>query len=166
MKRIVIASAVLAGLAGFAMAPHASAATAGTTMGLSGTVVTACTVGTTAVAFGTVAVGAVTNGTAGNVAVTCTSGGTYDVGLDAGANALGGSNRLKNGSNFLNYGLFQDSGYATAWGNTVGTNTLHGTGTGSEQDLPVYGAIPSGQTLVSGTGSLAYSDTVNVTVTY
>lgn len=77
-----------------------------------------------------------------------------------------GQRQLSSGTNFLNYDLYQDSAYQTRWGSTVGTDTVAGVGTGSEQDLPVYGQIAAHQTLVSGTGSLAYADTITVTVTY
>ena len=48
------------------------------------------------------------------------------------------------------------------WGNTVGTDTVSGTGNGNAQTLNVYGQIGSQTTPQPG----AYADTVNVTVTF
>jgi spore coat protein U-like protein len=62
----------------------------------------------------------------------------------------------------LHYSLFQDSARTINWGNTVGTDTVAGTGNGGGQTLTVYGQIPSGQGNRPGT----YNDTITVTVTY
>jgi len=48
------------------------------------------------------------------------------------------------------------------WGNTVGTNTVAGTGTGNSQSLTVYGNVPAQATPPAAT----YNDTITVTVTY
>jgi len=94
--------------------------------------------------------------------VTCTSQAAYDIGMDAGQNASGGTNRMTDGTNFVNYALYQNSGRTTAWGNTVGTNTEAGTGNGNEQTITVYGRVPAQTTPPAGN----YSDTVAVTVTF
>jgi spore coat protein U-like protein len=64
------------------------------------------------------------------------------------------------------YGLFQDSGRTTNWGDNpppaTTVDTVGGTGAGSAQSLPVYGRIPPQTTPTQG----AYSDTVVVTVYY
>jgi len=44
----------------------------------------------------------------------------------------------------------------------VHADSVHGTGTGAAVTTTVYGQVPSGQYVAVG----AYSDTVNVTVTY
>jgi spore coat protein U-like protein len=65
-------------------------------------------------------------------------------------------------TDFVNYSLFRDAARTSNWGNTVGTDTLAGSASGSTDTLTVYGRIP-----VQATGSAgAYTDTVNVTVTY
>jgi spore coat protein U-like protein len=66
------------------------------------------------------------------------------------------------GSSLLNYKLFNNSGYTSNWGNTVGTDTLAGTGTGAAQPLTVYGQIPAGQFVRPG----SYADTITATLTY
>ena len=58
--------------------------------------------------------------------------------------------------------MFSNSGRTTNWGNTVGTNTLAETGTGTVQSLTVYGQIPAGEYVAPG----AYTDTITATVTY
>ena len=163
MKRLLLAAAALAGFGMIQVASAANPATA--SMGVSGTVVTVCTVTAVPVAFGNVAVSGTTAGT-GTVKVTCTDGGTYTVALDDGVNAVAGQRTLINGTNALKYELYSDSGTSQRWGHTVGTDLISGIGNGSEQDLPVYGLIASGQTLVSGPGSLAYADTITVSVAY
>ena len=47
-------------------------------------------------------------------------------------------------------------------GNTIGTNTVSGTYAIGQPNLRVYGSIPSGQALPSGT----YTDIITVAVTY
>lgn len=81
MKKILIAATILGGCFAF---DGAFAATQTSTLAVSATVSTVCSVSTTALPFGEVSLTDVTNGQ-GNIAVTCTEGGTYDVGLDNGA---------------------------------------------------------------------------------
>jgi spore coat protein U-like protein len=62
----------------------------------------------------------------------------------------------------INYSLYTDSGRTTVWGNTIGTNTVAGTGSGSSQGLTVFGRIPPQTTPAPAT----YSDSIIATVTY
>ena len=62
----------------------------------------------------------------------------------------------------MGYRLFSNSGRTTNWGNTVGTDTVAGTGSGAVQSLTVYGQIPAGQYLRPGN----YADTITATITY
>jgi spore coat protein U-like protein len=66
------------------------------------------------------------------------------------------------GAALLNYSLFSNSGMTTNWGNTVGTDTVPGAGTGTVQAITVYGQVAAGQYLAPG----AYTDTITATVTY
>jgi spore coat protein U-like protein len=131
---------------------------------VSATVVKACLVSASSLLFGAYT-GSVLNSTA-IISANCTNGTAYNVGLDAGtANAATVTNRSMTGpsSILLRYSLFSDSGRSMNWGNTVGSDTLAGTGTGVSQYLTVYGQIPAGQTsVVAG----SYADTVTVTLTY
>jgi spore coat protein U-like protein len=62
----------------------------------------------------------------------------------------------------LNYELFRDSARTLNWGNTIGTDTVAGTGNGLAQTLTVYGRILGSQLVAPG----AYTDTVTATLTY
>jgi spore coat protein U-like protein len=65
-------------------------------------------------------------------------------------------------ANQLNYSLFRDAGRTSNWGNTVGTDTVPGAGTGVAQTFTVFGRIPGSQPRAPGT----YSDTITVTLTF
>lgn len=100
---------------------------------------------------------------AGGVDVTCTSGTSYNVGLNNGLN--GGSpttRRMTLAGEDVLYGLYMDGARSQPWGDTIGTDTVSGTGAGTEQRHTVYGRVPPQATPPPGT----YSDTVVVTVTY
>ena len=62
----------------------------------------------------------------------------------------------------VTYSLYSDSGHSTVWGNTIGSDTVTGTGSGSPQSFTVYGRVPPQATAAPGT----YNDTITVTVTY
>ena len=168
MKYLNVAKpALLAGVLGFmalAMAPSpAVAATATTTFGVSATVQATCLVSATAVAFGTYT-GAVANSTS-TVSVTCTNTTPYNVGLGAGlATGATVSTRSMIGpaSALLNYAMYSDSAHSVNWGQTVGTDTVTGTGNGSAQAITVYGQTAAAQYVAPG----AYADTITATVTY
>ena len=70
--------------------------------------------------------------------------------------------KMTSGANTINYSLYQNSSRTTVWGNTVGTNTVSGTGSGLGQALTVYGRVPPQTTPAPGT----YTDTIVATVTY
>lgn len=104
-----------------------------------------------------------------NGSVTCTNTTPYNVGLSAGgatgatvtARKMTGTTGLATGV-LLGYGLFTDSGHVTNWGNTIGTDTVTGTGSGAAQALTVYGEIPASELVAPG----SYSDTITATVSY
>ena len=100
----------------------------------------------------------------GNVSITCTTAVPWNVGLDKGVNGSSVTTReMSDGlSHFINYSLFSDVGHTTNWGQTVGMDTVTGTGLGVPQSLSVFGQIPSQNISTSG----AYQDTIGVIVTY
>jgi spore coat protein U domain-containing protein, fimbrial subunit CupE1/2/3/6 len=162
MKRFLLATTVI--VAATLVAPSAWAATTGT-IAVSATVSTVCSLGTTPLNFGEVALtGATTGATPGTatITVTCTGGGAYSVGLDSGLNNVAAQRNLKSGSNLLAYGLFTDLAHGTVWPVAPG---VAGIGNAAVQSLTVYGLIPAGLPIVSGSG-IPYTDTVTVTVTY
>jgi spore coat protein U-like protein len=139
----------------------ANATTATNTFQVSANVVSSCLVSAPALAFGnynSTQIDATTT-----LTVTCTNNTAYSVGLDKGLNgAAVNSRQMKSGSYTLNYSLFSDTARTVNWGNTVGTDTVAGTGNGSGQSIIVYGRLPGGQPLTIGT----YTDTITATVTY
>lgn len=141
----------------------AKAATATATMGVSATVQATCLISTTNLAFGTYTGIAVSS--TSSVSVTCTNSTTYNVGLNPGlASGATVTTRKMTGpsSSLLAYSLYSDAARSTNWGQTVGTDTIAGTGNGSAQALTVYGQLPAAQYVTPG----AYSDTITATVTY
>jgi spore coat protein U-like protein len=102
------------------------------------------------------------------ISVNCTNTTPFNIGLNAGTGSGATVNNriMTSGTNTLNYSLYQDSGHSLVWGNTVGTNTVSGTGGGlgggSAITRTVYGQIPS----QPGTPPGNYADTITVTVTY
>jgi spore coat protein U-like protein len=97
------------------------------------------------------------------ITVTCTNTTPYNIGLNQGVNGSSVTTRqMSSGSATINYSLFSNAGMTTNWGQTVGTDTVAGTGNGSGQAYTVYGQIPAQTTPAPGT----YTDTITVTVTY
>ncbi len=145
-------------------AQSAVAATTTTTFAVTATVQATCVVSATSMAFGTYT-GVLLASTTSTVSVTCTNTTPYNVGLNAGL-ATGATVTARKMTGpagaLLGYSLFSDSGRTTNWGNTVGTDTVTGTGNGSAQALTVYGQVAAGQYLAPG----AYTDTITATVTY
>ena len=137
--------------------------TATATFSVTATVAAGCSISATSLAFGTYS-GALIGSTS-TISVGCTNSTTYNVGLNAGtASGATVTTRKMTGpsSALLSYGLFRNSGYTNNWGNTVGTDTVSGTGTGSVQNLTVYGRLPAGQYITPG----SYTDTITATITY
>jgi spore coat protein U-like protein len=97
------------------------------------------------------------------ITVTCTNTTPCNIGLDKGLNGSSVTTRqMSSGSATINYSLFSNAGMITNWGNTVGTDTIAGTGNGSGQAYTVYGQIPAQTTAAPAT----YTDTIAATVTY
>ena len=96
--------------------------------------------------------------------VQCTNTTPYSVGLNAGAGtgATTTTRLMTNGANTVAYQMFSNAGRTSNWGNTVGTDTVAGTGNGTQQTLTVYGRAPPQTTPAPAT----YNDTVTVTITY
>lgn len=161
--KAALPAAVLGCLA-LGLAPtSAIAATATTTFAVTATVQATCLVSATPMAFGTYT-GAIASSSS-TVSVTCTNTTPYNVGLSAGL-ATGATVTTRSmtgpGSALLGYSLFSDSARTVNWGQTVGTDTVAGTGNGSAQALTVYAQVAAGQYVAPG----AYADTITATVTY
>jgi len=156
-------SVIAASFALFCQA-RAEAATTTTTFNVSLTITASCTVSATALSFGSSGVIAASIDNTSTVTVTCTNTTPYNVGLDAGTatGATVTTRKMTSGGATVSYALYQNVGRTTNWGNTVGTDTVAGTGSGSAQAVTVYGRVPAQSTPAPG----AYSDTITVTVTY
>jgi spore coat protein U-like protein len=101
----------------------------------------------------------------GTINVTCTTGISYQVGLDGGlSGATDPENRkMTLGEEEVTYQLHHDVTRNKPWGNTINTNTAGGIGSGSSRAFTVYGRVPRRQpTPAPGT----YTDTIIVTVTF
>ena len=97
--------------------------------------------------------------------VNCTPGAPYTVFVDYGQNAGAGSQRklkmtdASNNSYFIDYKVFTASGGAVEWTPSVGVS---GTGNGSDQDMTLWGSVPSQASKPAG----SYSDQLVVTLNY
>lgn len=97
--------------------------------------------------------------------VQCTNTTTYSIALNAGTTAGGTTatrKMISAASATVDYQMFSDPARTLNWGNTVPTDTVSGTGTGSAIIYTVYGRVPPQVTPAPNT----YTDLVTVTVTY
>jgi spore coat protein U-like protein len=129
------------------------------------TLVANCVIAANPLSFGS-SQGVLTSNVSVNttLSVTCSNTTPYNVGLNAGTGTGSvGTTRYMSGTGAntaaVAFNLFQAAG-ATVWGNTQGTNTLGGTGTGAAQTLTVYGQIPAQTTPQPD----AYKSTITATV--
>ncbi|WP_439951402.1 Csu type fimbrial protein [Janthinobacterium agaricidamnosum] len=96
--------------------------------------------------------------------VTCTATTPYNIGLNAGTGTgSSGTTRFMNGTGgntaTVQFNLYQAAG-TTVWGNTQGTDTRSGTGTGLAQPITVYGQVPVQTTPIPD----SYKSTITATV--
>lgn len=169
-KRIY--SGIVLFLAASLTAGASFAGSASAPMTVSATVAASCTVSANPLNFGAYdqigANAAFANSldATSTVDVTCTNGTAATVELNYGVNSVQASGTTRamsdGGSNYLNYELYQDSGYTTVWGMNSDTLGQNYTGTGSQTSLTVYGRIPGNQKPAVAN----YSDTVDVFVNF
>ena len=135
------------------------------TFTFSATLTPDCQVTSSAVNFGSTGVLTAAKDGQGGLGVTCTSGTTYNVGLDNGLTGTSPTTRLmKKGAETVTYGLYKNSNRDQPWGGVaLGAGFVSGgTGTGAAQPLAVYGRAPAQATPSPG----PYADTIVATVTY
>ncbi|KAA3640234.1 MAG: spore coat U domain-containing protein [Proteobacteria bacterium] len=142
----------------------AQAATVTDSMPVTITIENACEISTapTTLDFGTQGVLSANIDSLSTISVTCTTAAPYNIGLNGGASGNINARTMTDGTDFVGYQLYQESGRTTVWGDTVGSNTMASTGTGVEQYFSVYGRVAPQTTPPAGT----YNDSVTVTVTY
>jgi spore coat protein U-like protein len=129
------------------------------------TIAATCAIGgATTLDFGTPSLLTANVDQTSTIQVTCTNTTPFNIGLDKGSNGSSVTSRLMKGggTETIQYSLYSNSSRTTNWGNTVGTDTVASTGTGSSQSFTVYGRIPTQMTPSPDT----YTDTITVTVTY
>ncbi len=149
------------------IAAPAFAATATTSLTVSGTVVATCSVRASALNFGgsipTPVNGDITAQSAINA--TCSNGVAFDIALSVGQGqgATMASRKMSSGTNTVNYQIHSDASRSTIWGDGSANAPVNRvTGTGSPMDIPVFGRIPMGQSPAIG----IYTDTILVTLTF
>ena len=152
---LLAAAIAVAGVCG-----TANAATDTKNLAVTMTITGACDISTgaaTSVDFGSQASGGADKTATGNLIVNCSTGQAYAVTLGNGAN-FSVTRRMKSGTNYIAYDLFSDASFATAW------TSVSGTGTGINQNIPVYGKVLAASYATSAPGT--YNDSVVATVTY
>jgi spore coat protein U-like protein len=144
----------------------ASAATATGSFNVRVTIATTCQVDSaTDLDFGTAGVLNANIDQTSTITVRCTNTTPYTIALDKGVNGSSVSTRQMKGgptNELINYSLYSNPGRTTNWGETVGVDTVAGTGNGTGQAFTVYGRIPPQTTPTPGT----YTDTINITINY
>jgi spore coat protein U-like protein len=144
------------------------ASTVQTTFQVTANVTVSCTLFATDLAFGTYD----TNNNQplnaqSNVSIDCTNGANWNIGLDKGLHGGNVTSRAMandtDSSVLLDYAIYKDPAHTLNWGETIGTDTVSGTGTGVVQEIGAYGQIPKKQTTATAGG---YSDTITATATF
>lgn len=144
---------------------YAQQQTGQTTFRVSAKVQAVCEVTATDLDFGTYTskAGSPLLGTT-TLKATCTPGSSYNLGLNEGTSpgATVNQRKMVSGTQALNYQLYSDAARTTIWGNTTGTDTVTGVGTGLAQDHTVFGSVPAAQVIPAGD----YIDTITVRIYY
>ena len=173
-KRAAVAAAVALLTVGTVGSVNPALANVTGSFQVSVTIQAACTLTTpsTAVSFGTVTAGTASTlqNAASSISVLCPNGQAFNIGLlpsSANGGTANGTGNLVNGTTQIGYDLFSNSGYSTAWGNTVGTNTVSHTSASSTTAFSqtIYAEIPGGN-IAAADAAGTYTDTVAVTVYY
>ena len=158
----VMAAALLPGLADAAVYGNGSKAAA---FDVSMRIIADCTIGANGIDFGQTQ-GVLTQAITGNssINVTCTNTTPYNIGLSAGTGTGStGTTRYLSGTgantSTVRFNLYQAPG-SGQWGNTQGTDTVGGTGSGAQQTVTVYGEIPAQATPAPD----SYKSTITATI--
>ncbi|HKE44672.1 MAG TPA: spore coat U domain-containing protein [Steroidobacteraceae bacterium] len=160
LLRAALTAALIVPLATVAQSPT-------TTFKVTTNVQASCQVSANDLNFGNYSPNAATrNDAQSELKVTCSPNVQYNIALNAGTSAGASidTRKMTFGSSTLNYQLYRTSSRNSneVWGDTVGSNTLQGNGTGTQQSYPVYGSVPAGQLVSPGT----YIDTITVNVLF
>ncbi len=139
-----------------------------TTLNVSANVASNCLVTAAPLAFTDYDASGTVDGSA-DLSVRCSNATLYTIKLGGGTNGNVAQRLLKSGSNVLEYNLFTNAARGTIWGDTVGTNTVAGTGRGMSINRAnthtVFGTIANSDANQDAPTGL-YTDSVAVTVEY
>ncbi|MFM0738885.1 spore coat U domain-containing protein [Paraburkholderia xenovorans] len=131
----------------------------------SATVVNNCLISATNIAFAATGVLNSALTASGAITARCTNGDAYRIALNGGTSGNVAARQMQRtgGGGAVNYQLYLDSGYASAWGDgTSGTTMVTGTGTGNATSINVYGRVPAQTTPMPGN----YIDTITATISF
>lgn len=129
--------------------------------------VATCNLSTTPLDFGTLSGLTTAQAATGQIGITCTRNANYVISLSNGINGGTGPAARKMSSassptSTITYGVYRDASHVQPWGQTVGSDTVSGVGTGLQQTIVAYGYLPA-----QGNPAPAnYSDTIVVTIIY
>jgi spore coat protein U domain-containing protein, fimbrial subunit CupE1/2/3/6 len=152
-------------------ADDSSGATAQTTIMVSVTLASTCTVSANPLSFGTYQPGQGNASASTTLAVRCTRGAPFSVALNAGIGGGSVTQRLMSmGASRLQYNLYTTAAHTAVWGDgTQSTATVSGVGRGfgsaAAITQTVYGQVPDTPANVDLAPGL-YSDTITVIVSY
>ncbi|MDE2384021.1 MAG: spore coat U domain-containing protein [Alphaproteobacteria bacterium] len=126
--------------------------------------VATCNLSTTAMDFGTLSGLTTAQAATSQIGITCTKGAAYVVSLSNGSNGGTGptARKMAGAGGSISYGIYRDAAHAQPWGQTTGTDTVSGIGTGLAQTVTAYGFLPA----QGNPNPATYSDVVVVTVSY
>ena len=135
--------------------------------GLSFSALAVCSLSSTSISFGTYDVFSTSPlDTNGSVVYRCgNSDNNISISFDRGGAASFNPRQMRNGSLALNYNLYLDAARTIIWGDgTAGTQTYFIKNPPNNQDVtvPVYGRVPTGQSVNRG----VYSNTIVVTINF
>lgn len=159
MRKIALG---IAAAAAIASTPALAAGTATGTVDVSLNVSSACSVTAQPLDFGSTSAFTTAIDVSSATTVKCTPTAAYSVFVSYGNNAGGGTQRKLLSTTTtatVNYDIYSDSTRLVAWSPTVGRT---GIGNGLEQDMTLYGRVPTQTAVAAGD----YKDTVTVTVNY
>lgn len=166
MKTILLTLAAVGGL--IATPAFAATGSAPGSMAVTANVLASCAVSSTSTLdFGNLHTGTdINEQTAGSITFACTDTTPWGLTADNGANNASGQRQMlgADGKTKIAYNLYVDGGHATAFPVTGGSATpVSGTGDGDSHSTSIYGLVPA---LTKMPAPGAYSDTVQLTVTY
>jgi spore coat protein U-like protein len=129
------------------------------------TVINNCTITTTNMGFTASGVLKSALSASSSITTRCTNGDSWRIALNGGSSGNVAARQMQRvgGGGAVNYQLYSDSSFTTAWGDgTGGTSMVTGTGTGNQQVISVFGRVPAQTTPQPG----SYSDTITATITF